>query len=175
MLSDLKDLSFYLKSAENVICKWGNKAMLNSEDTIADVAHMMMKADANFDGRGSIDGHRMSYARFGILDAITKYKKNKSKGLVSLNTEISNSDGKNITLEDTISNSNSPDEEFIKQDIVNIIMESNLKDREKFSIIRYYIYGDTYQQIGDAYGITAEAIRQKIVSGINKLKDILAV
>ena len=68
-ISSLKmnSLNFYLKSAERAIARWGYPYMLKDEDCIADVAHAMMKADMNFNGKGSRYGYRGKCAKWAIL------------------------------------------------------------------------------------------------------------
>ncbi len=171
-------LAFYLKSAHKAICKWGNSNMLSDEDAISEVAHFMMVADDRFDGRGSRDGFRMSYAKYGVLHAISKYKRNKKKhrNVQSLDVSIGkkNNSGRDVFLHECIEDKSarkSREEQDINSNLETIINGSNLTSKQKISIIRYYIYGDTYKEIGDRNGTSYEAVRQSINAGLKKLKN----
>lgn len=174
MLADMQSLDFYLQSAHKAICKWGNTAMLKDEDTIADVAYMMMRADEKFDGRGTVTGHRMSWAKFGILNAITKYNKKKSQNIQSLDVDVQVGDGRSTSLHERVADDKTgcAEDEYLKANLVETINETEtLRDREKVALIRYFLYGDTYKEIGNLDGITPEAVRQNINSGLVKLRD----
>lgn len=176
MLEDLKTLDFYLTSARKAICKWGNRAMLKDEDTISNIAYFMMRADETFDGRGSCDGRRMQWARYGILRSITQYKRNKQRQMQSLDMEISTQNGRSKRLHEVVADESigSAEEEYLKDNIVDIINSTpTLRDREKVALIRYFLYGDTYRQIGEADkdDISPEAVRQNILTGLEKLRS----
>ena len=174
MRGQFETLDFYLSTAKRAIGKWGNIQMLRSEDAIAHVAYMIMKADEKFDGRGDIKGFRMHYAKYGILNVIALYKKDKHrKNCISLSQSIRQEvTDQKLDIAYFVELKQRPPDEQLDIDNVHSMVEecTTLRSREKEAVIRLYLYGDTLEQIGNMQGITKEAVRLNVLSGIAKLK-----
>ncbi len=168
MQTKYETLDFYLETAKRAIGKWGHINMLKSEDDISHVAYMIMLADQKFDGRGTIEGFRMSYAKFGIKRLFSAYKKNSKRIIrpLDLRNEFGQSlydfipDG-GLAIEDQIE---IRDTEYLVNNF------SFLTEREKSLIIRNRLNKETLELIGEDLGLTRERIRQIVDTGLAKLK-----
>lgn len=174
-MQKFETLDFYLETAKRAIGRWGHPSMKLSEDAISDVAYMIMRADQKFDGRGDLKGFRMYYARCGILKLITKYNRDKHRlNTVSLDTSYSGM-GENSSLHEFLADGHAePCDQYEIDNVIDMVNSAkSLRDREKRCVVRYNLYGDTLEQISSVEGITKEAVRLNVLSGIKKLREEL--
>jgi RNA polymerase sigma factor (sigma-70 family) len=183
-------LDDYLTLAKKAIAKFGHPMsikMLKDEDAISAVANALMMADWRWDENYQNNlgtkktkySYRNQCAIWAIQTYLSKeYQKNKKFDKVySLDhvMEYDNGasahniveDNKNSTPEDIALN-----EEKLEnvQKLVNMILNLEcLSDRQKDYIKLYYIESQTFESIGNKYGITREAVRQ----GLNKAMNII--
>ena len=192
---DHKDIKFdslddYLILAKKAIAKFGHSMstkMLKDEDAIAAVANALMMADWRWDEnyqntlgtKKTKYSYRNQCAIWAIKTYLSKeYKKNKKFDKVySLDYVVKSEDSgsvyntikddKNLTPEDIILNQEKL--ENIQKLIDMILNLECLSDRQKDYIKLYYIESQTFEAIGNKYGITREAVRQ----GLNKAMNII--
>ena len=156
-------LSEYLTLATKAISKWGCHFMLKDDDAISFVATALMWADYRFDGRGSAYGWRLYCARFAIKTYLRRLK------------------GRNISLDST-NRDNEPlytmlpivSHELLRIDLLDSIDScvntGLLSERQRFCILRYYLYNDTLREIGTTLKITPWGVKLSIQAGLKKLR-----
>jgi RNA polymerase sigma factor (sigma-70 family) len=192
---DYRDIKFdslddYLILAKKAISKFGHSMstkMLKDEDAIAAVANALMMADWRWDEnyQNSLGTKKTKYsyrnqcAIWAIQTYLSKeYQKNKKFDKVySLDYVLESEDSgsvyntikndKNQTPEDIVLNQEKL--ENIQKLIDMILNLECLSDRQKDYIKLYYIESQTFEAIGNKYGITREAVRQ----GLNKAMNII--
>lgn len=163
-----ESLNFYIQTAKRAIGRWGHKSMLKSDDDISHVAYMIMRADQKFDGRGDLKGFRMSYARYGVLNLINKFKRSQRLPKpISLDASYSNEK----TNHDFIEDGSKPIEDSIdEKNVEQLVMDFDfISDQEKVCIIRNKLNKETLEVIGNDLDLTKERIRQIVDSGMTKL------
>lgn len=192
---NFSDLSEYILLAKKSISKFANRfyhglstQMLKNEDAISSIAYAIMMADwrydenygDNEDQRKTKYSYRNQCALWAIKTYLTKSnkktKKNKNS-VYSLNYTKEDSidtynyiaDEKTKTpYEDMVANE---DYEIINDTINDLLNTDGVSKKQNEYIRLYYLDGYTYQQIGDMYGLTKEAIRQSIIRAINTIKE----
>lgn len=159
------ELKEYLDGACKIMCQSGFSYLLKDDDAISHVAHFMMKADNQFDGTGSIEGFRYSYAKFGIFNYL-RGKKNVKK---SLDFNL----GDRVKFSDTISsNFLTPYEQLEQKDFIQHILSADYLSFTQQKCLRMrYIEGLKLKDIGAELGITKQAVDQQIKSAITKIKE----
>lgn len=163
----LESLSFYLKSAEKVIQKYGPAHLTRDEDAISHVANAMMKADVNFNGNGTITGYRVYCGQMAIKYIIDRYNKKKAKGynVYSLDYDIEENGG-------GLSYDNVPDDRVSEQETYENFSEwlegPGLSEKQRLVVERYYYYNDTYEDIGRLCGFSKQRAEQ-IMSDAHKI------
>ena len=184
------DLKTYLLLAKKAISKFGPKfynglaaKMLKDEDAIASIANAIMMADWRWDeNRTGLNGakktkysYRNQCALWAMQTYVSKEHKHTNKNKVySLDYSDDDTDLHGLSPDlDT----NKPDTIVMQQEekdnlsslIQQLLSLNSLSDRQKDYIRLYYFESNTFEQIGQKYGITREAVRQ----GLNKALDIL--
>lgn len=163
-------IEFYLETAKRAIGKYGHRSMLSSEDDIAHVAYMIMRADEKFDGRGNIKGFRMDYARYGVRRLMSKFRDNAKKNrILSLDFYVNSN---NQTLQDFIPDKRASIEDEIEtKNVEEMVLDFDfITEQEKDCIIRNRLNKETLYNIGKELDLTRERIRQIIESGLTKLR-----
>ena len=143
---------------------------LLTEDDIAHVAYMIMRADEKYDGRGNIKGFRMGYARYGVLRLMDNYKeKIKKKRVYSLDYCVNSH---NQPLLDFVPDKKeSVMEEIESKSVEGMVLDFDfITEQEKDCIIRKYLNRETLHNIGIELDLTRERIRQIIEGGLTKLR-----
>jgi RNA polymerase sigma factor (sigma-70 family) len=187
-----KDLVEYIDMAKKTISAFSNRIcpgicsqMSNSEDAIADIAYAMMQADWKYDssrkGKHSNQSkskysYRNQCAIWAIQTYIKKYLKGKS---LYINNVLGSDDESSFAdiLADTsqkepIDTIIQEEKTSIESQLVRDIFASDiLTDNQKDKLRMYYIEGLSLAKIGEAYGVTREAIRQNIKNSINKIQE----
>jgi RNA polymerase sigma factor (sigma-70 family) len=163
-------LEFYLNTAKRAIRRWGHLNMLSNEDDISHVAYMIMRADQKFNGQGTIEGFRISYARYGVLRLISNFKKKKSNEYKIYSLDSKNT--KDKRLHDYIEDKQSSiiDEIEIMTTEELVMNFDFITEQEKDCIIRNRLNRETLHTIGKELDLTRERIRQIIESGLAKLR-----
>lgn len=73
--------------------------MLKNEDAIANVAHAIMMADWQFDGRGTIFGFRKERAKYAIKSYLSRRSKNVNKNVLRLDNIVDSNNSDNSYTE----------------------------------------------------------------------------
>ncbi|NBX98208.1 sigma-70 family RNA polymerase sigma factor [bacterium] len=193
---EFESLSTYILLAKKAISKFANNMysglsvkMLKDEEAISSVANAIMMADwrwdDNYQNTQNTKKTRYSYrnqcAIWAIQTYITKtYKHQKKihKKVFSLDFDNKKDDDSGSIYE-KIENltSEQPDLILMEQEekdnlhsSLQCLLSSNLlSDRQKDYIKLYYFENQTFEQIGQKYNITREAVRQ----GLNKALDLI--
>ena len=157
-------LVWYLKQAQNIIAKFGNKRLFYDDENIATVAHYMMVADNTYDAsRGAKRSTwRVTRARYALLNIYRK-QKNAVK-TVSLNTRTP--DGRELgdLIED-------PHEERKTIDISSLLSTDFLTEKEASVLRKKYVDNLTLGKIAEDYKITRQAVHETIKRAVKKIKN----
>lgn len=168
----MESLTFYLKTAERAIGRWGHPSMMN-DDFISEVAGCIMRADGRFDGRGNIAGFRMATAKFRIIKEFSEYRKRLSRTkTISLDYVHSRKNkGENLLDDIEDSKAKTPFQQMMMDNVEGLVNSCDeLKDREKSSIICVYLQGMSYRETAEQLGVSHEQIRLDVNAGIGKLR-----
>lgn len=190
MEKQYESLSTYLMLSKKIINKFAPKfilnQMLNDEDAISDVATALMNADKNFDpDRGSSPdrkktkySYRNQCGLWAIKSYLTKNYKNKKLNSLDFVLDEDNSalystipDHKNKNPIDIIVQRES--EQILYDDIHYLINSDLLTDKQKNQIKMYYFENKSLAEIGKAYGVTREAIRQSIKRALSSIRTLI--
>jgi len=192
-------LSEYILLAKKSISKFANKfynglstKMLKDEDAISSVANAIMMADWRFnenrEGQQGIKKTKYSYrnqcAIWAIQSYITKKHKNNTKTahhVYSLDYMLDSSEDNSLhdciqdhkaQSPDEICSKKESDEKFIS--IVDDLMNcESLTPKQKDYIRLYYFEDHTFEQIGNKYGVTREAVRQSVNKALSLLQEAI--
>lgn len=190
-----ESLSTYILLAKKAISKFANgmytglaAQMLKDEEAISSVANAIMMADwrwdDNYQNTKNTKKTRYSYrnqcAIWAIQTYITKNYKHQRKTKKKIySLDFNNSDEETASIYEKIENSSceQPDLILMEQEektnlhdnLERLISSDLLSDRQKDYIKLYYFENQTFEQIGNKYNITREAVRQ----GLNKALDII--
>lgn len=187
-------LDTYLLLAKKAISKFSNSMysglaskMLKDEEAISSVANAIMMADwrwdENYQNSKNTKKTRYSYrnqcAIWAIQTYLTKnykHQKKTKKKVYSLDFDMNDDcssiydtvasiscDPPDITLIEKEENEN------LKDNITNLLGSDLLTDRQKDYIKLYFFEDQTFEEIGNKYDITREAVRQ----GLNKALDLI--
>jgi RNA polymerase sigma factor (sigma-70 family) len=184
-------LSEYLLIAKKIISKVGgaHKKYLQDEDVVSYIANAIMMADWRWDQNyKSKDGRKKNQYAYrnqcGIWAIRTLLsKKKKTPKVYSLEESIKDSDSRNNLDFIVDKKHNNPasiieNNEYhnsLKEDMKNLLSSDILSNKQKEYINLYYYQNKTLSEIGELHGLTREAVRQNIVKGIKKLKEVMGV
>jgi DNA-directed RNA polymerase specialized sigma24 family protein len=141
-------LSDYLHQAKKIVHRKYGKNFSCNEELIGEVAGYMMNSDNTFDGRGTLEGRRYTYALYGISNYLRRQKSYKTEQL--------------------------PDLGYINLDISDILEEvDRLPNPQGFCIREHYLNSRTYRDISKDVNVSHEMVRLYINSGIKTLKERL--
>ncbi len=137
----------------------------NSDDIITNIAHVIMMADWQWNGKGTLEGYRKQRVRWAIKTALTKYHQ-KRFNTVSLQTDTNTIPDKKSN--DPIYNLNQKENvEFINK----ILNTTDLSTRQKDLIKLKYLNGETFQIIGQKYNISRQRVEQIIKQAFIKIRN----
>lgn len=190
-------LDTYLLLAKKSISKFANQfyqglssKMLKDEDAVSAVANAIMMADwrwdENYQNKQGTKKTKYSYrnqcALWAIQTYVTKnHSKNKRfKKVYSLDHVLEKEDDSNNLhnfAQDT--RTQSPETLIIEkeqnEELTNLVQGllslDCLSARQKDYIKLYYFESQTFEKIGQKYGITREAVRQGLNKAITLIKD----
>lgn len=190
------DLKTYVLLAKKAISKFGPKfysglsaKMLKDEDAISGIANAIMMADWRWDdnriGLNGAKKTKYSYRNQCALWAIKTYvskehKHSKKKKAYSLDYMSEDSDtGLHSLSADT--KCEQPDDILIKNEesqnlssLINQLLSlDSLSDKQKDYIKLYYFESYTFEEIGNKYGITREAVRQGLNKALDTIRGVL--
>lgn len=184
-------LSDYLLIAKKIISKVGgsHKKYLQDEDVVSYIANAIMMADWRWDQNyKSKEGRKKNQYAYrnqcGIWAIRTLLsKKKKMPKIYSLEESIKDSDTRNNLDFIVDKKNNNPSSiienneyhDTLKQDMKNLLSSDILSDKQKEYIDLYYYQNKTLSEIGEIHGLTREAVRQNIVKGVKKLKEVMGV
>ena len=161
----------------NLVRRWGHPmAIVDDPDAHDTIIRFMIDADTKFDGRGSLEGFRWQYARYGYLEYLTKNrfpksgKKQRHKRMVSLSAFKRADMEKSVEL--AVDNRD-PSEGVVSSELRDKIMNSNLSNYEKESIIGIYYNGETQEEISQRIGVARGYISMLLKTGLKKLRTTL--
>ncbi len=180
-------LKFYIVSAKKLIAKHASKfrlrldiEMLSNEDTISNIAYLIMRGDENWDGRGTRHGFRKQCAIWGIQSYLGKKKKKMKRKIktdpLSLNRKNSKNnrpddEGKNLLKVLVDNKAGDPLDYVIGEERRQIMMEliDKLPKLDKKCIIMRFQDNKNLHEIADETGYSTESIRKRIKKNIHKL------
>jgi RNA polymerase sigma factor (sigma-70 family) len=193
---EFESLSTYILLAKKAISKFANNMysglsvkMLKDEEAISSVANAIMMADWRWDDnyqntqntKKTKYSYRNQCAIWAIQTYITKtykHQKKTKKKVFSLDFDNKKDDDSGSIYE-KIENltSEQPDLILMEQEekdnlhsnLQCLLSSDLLSDRQKDYIKLYYFENQTFEQIGQKYNITREAVRQ----GLNKALDLI--
>lgn len=191
-------LEEYLVLAKKAISAFANnfygglsRKMLSDEDAVSNIAYAIMLADwrydENYKGTRAAKKTRYSYrnqcALWAIQSHVTKNKKNKKKTMknkvYSLDHSIDDENHTNYysyindtTSVEPIQEMINDEEARIKRHKINKLVETaRLSERQREYIELYYYKDMTFDQIGQKYSLTREAVRQSIKKAILQMQE----
>lgn len=190
---EFSTLDQYLLMARKTISKFSNKfyhglaaKMLKDEDAISNIAYALMMADWRYDENYTDEegqqktkySYRNQCALWAMKSYVTKEnKKTKTtKKIRSLN-HVNNGKDVYALIDDT--KTSTPEDQILQieekqitHSRINTLLNSEgVSNKQREYIKLYYLNGYTFQQIGDMYGLTREAIRQSIIKGLNTIRS----
>lgn len=190
---EFDNLSNYILLAKKSISKFANAfynglatKMLKDEDAISNVAYAIMMADWRYDenyfnkdgAKKTKYSYRNQCALWAIQTHVTKFSRNKTKKKV-YSLDYSDSEDSVCYGSRVDSKIKSPDNILINkekcQDIHNLIDSllclDCLSSKQKDYIKLYYFDEYTFEQIGQKYGLTREAIRQSMNKALKLIRE----
>lgn len=187
-----ESLDFYLNLAQKVIAKMAptffnglSKEMLKNEDAISFVANAIMMGDWRWkeseDKKNkSLYSYRNQCAIWAIKTYVTKQYKNKHNKKKIIPKYSLNFTDDEVALENIIPDNTQRDpidlliteeNQQISKNLIDLLFDSDLlSDKQKKHIRMYYFENMTLEEIGKYHGVTREAVRQSIKTGIEKIK-----
>ncbi len=148
-------------------------SIIDDPDAINSVVDYMMRADSKFDGRGDHYGFRYSYAKFGFQEYLTKNRKNdKNRKLYGrhLSTFRACNEGGDF---DRAQDNTEPSEPVESHEIRRKIMESDLTDRQKATIIGCFYDRRPRAEIAKEWGCSRQLIDLELRQALNRLRFVL--
>ena len=143
------------------------RSILENDDAMANLAHQVMLADWQYNGKGNRYGFRKSRIKFALKTYLTRTNNVKSKNVVSLDQTIR---FKQETAQDC------PDDIAIKREysekVWAAVKESNLSKTAKEYIIDYYLHGKKTTQIAREKKVTRQSVAELIKRSTKSLKPI---
>jgi RNA polymerase sigma factor (sigma-70 family) len=193
---EFDNLNEYTTMAKKSISKFANRfysglssKMLKDEDAISSVTNAIIMADwrydENYEGTNGAKKTKYSYrnqcALWAIQTYVTKnYKKNKNTSKVySLN--YNNSENEDDAYNYIVDNRTKTPEQIILEKekheevskLIRLLLSSELLTKNQSEYIKlYYFENCTYEQIGQKFNLTREAIRQSINKALSVIRDI---
>jgi RNA polymerase sigma factor (sigma-70 family) len=190
MEKEFDSLSTYITLAKKIISKFAptfysalRQELLSNEDAIADIASAIMIGDWRWDkDRSGFNGKsktKYSYRNQCGIWAIKTYLSNKYRKQ-NTHYSLNNVNDNDVSFADNIPDKEEYDpyvvvenneyEESLKNNIENILSSGIISDKQKDQIKQYYFEEKTLSEIGKAFGVTREAVRQNIQKGLAKIR-----
>lgn len=184
---DFCSLDEYVLIAKKTISSYASKIkhglaeeMLRNDDAIANIAHAIMMADWQFDGRGNKFGFRKERAKYAIHLYISRRSRESRKKIYQLDNLLNDN---KLTFADTLEDKNmkSPSD----------IVENNesrikiVKDLERLGdkgivsklgvsyLKMHYLDGKSMVEIANSRGVSRQSVSDLILKSVNTVKDIL--
>lgn len=191
MEKEFDSLSTYITLAKKIVSKFAptfysslRQELLCNEDAIADIASAIMIGDWRWDkdrlGFNGKSKTKYSYRNQCGIWAIKTYLSNKYRKQ-NTHYSIDNLNDNDISFSENISDKEEYDPytiventeyaESLKNNIENILSSGIISDKQKAQIKQYYFEEKTLSEIGKAFGVTREAVRQNIQKGLAKIRE----
>jgi RNA polymerase sigma factor (sigma-70 family) len=193
------DLNTYILLAKKSISKFANRfyqglasKMLKDEDAVSSVANAIMMADwrwdENYQNEKGTKKTKYSYrnqcALWAIQTYVTKnhHTNKKFKKVYSLDHIVDNEDNSASQHQFTQDHRmQAPDDILVEKEhseeltkLINNLLELDcLSARQKDYIKLYYFESQTFEKIGQKYGITREAVRQGLNKAISTIQGAI--
>lgn len=169
--------------ARRIIGRWApshiKASMLNSEDAIDFVAHLVMIGDWNFDeSQSTIETHRGNCGKHAIqnyMKTLGRQNKNYSKNFLDDNNEVN--------AYHSVPDENAPQpfdrmellesSEDMKRDLS--ILLGNLNKTQRACVMMHLIDEMSMGDISKELKITREGVRRAIVDGVEIMRSVLGV
>jgi len=170
---EFESLGEYYNIARKIICAHAPRIkpglaqeMLNNEDAVCNVAHVIMMADWRFNGNGTRHGYRKQMAIYAIYNYISRA--GSKQRCYSLDDVISdNTDNSFMFITQNVDN-DTPDQiaerkeqdEKAKQKVKEILTLPFLSDRQIEYLKDYFLKGLTLKQIGKKRGVSRQSVHE---------------
>jgi hypothetical protein len=185
---EMETLNEYLTIAEKMIgalapsIKYGlAEEMLNSDDAISNVAHDIMLADWQFNGRGNRFGFRKDRARYSIKSYLGRKSKNNSRQIFRLDNIINSSASDTTFLDFITDDSCSPSDyaenkdhqNFILKKLDEMVQKGIVSEKGIKYIKMFYLEGISVASIAKKEGVTRQAVHDMMSRTMKIIKNSL--
>ena len=183
-------LDQYILIAKKVVCKHADRLrpglsaeILKNEDAISNIAHAIMMADWQFNGKGTLNGWRSQKGRWALMGYINRSKKRNQNSAVSLDSTISCAVGydSETNFHGSIRSTHvTPDEEVSEKErqetfktmLVEMMDEAELSTRQREMIQLHYLQGISVAEIVDGHGSSRQNVHQLLQKGMTALVEV---
>ncbi len=175
------DMKEYIDIAKRCISIFAGSAMsskmIKDEDAISHVAEHVMWGHIRWreDGGRTLKSYLNQCAIWAVKVWKTKIYKSEKNKIMSLNHQITNSEGSCVEQIDLLKDEKAKtpfEEAFLNtnEEAVSIINNTKLTNLQKTCVEERYLYNKKLQQIADSLGVSRQAVNQHIKKAINKLR-----
>lgn len=191
---EFSSLDQYLLMARKTISKFGSKfyhglanKMLNDEDAVSNIAYALMMADWRYDEnyrdqqgeQKTKYSYRNQCALWAMKSYVTKENKKTKKNSTKVRSLNHTNNGKDTYTLINDAKTISPEDHLLQEEernevntkIETLLHTEGVSKKQREYIKLYYLNDYTFQEIGDMYGLTREAIRQSIIKGLNTIRS----
>lgn len=186
-------LDQYILIAKKVVCRHADRMrpglsteILKNEDAIANIAHAIMMADWQFNGKGTLNGWRSQKGRWALMGYIRRSKRRNETSAVSLDAQISST---NVFRHDSDANFHSsvssnvmtPDDEVSEKEkqetfksiLLEMMDEASLSTRQREMIQLHYLQDISVAEIVDNHnGSSRQNVHQLLQKGMTALVEV---
>jgi len=186
-------LDSYLTIAKKVVCKHADKIrpglsaeILRNEDALANIAHAIMMADWQFNGKGTLNGWRSQKGRWALMGYIRRAKKRNSNSAMSLDLNISDTTAfrheDTRTFHDSVSSKcQTPLEEVSEKNrqevfrvlLVEMMDEACLSTRQRQMIQLHYLEGVPVSEIVETDKSSRQNVHLLLQKGLAALAEVV--
>lgn len=143
--------------------------LLKNDEIVANLITAAAIADWRYDGRGSIEGYRVSCVKWAVKKTMVRLFD--MQKMLYLSTRIGSTDNHEKTLLDAVKNI--PIKKKTYYDVSGLLDWEVLTQKEKDRLRMYYVEGKTYQEIADIEGLSKWGIYKSINKTVEKIKECL--
>ena len=169
----METLDEYLSIAKKMIASMAPsiryglaEEMLSNEDAISNVAHDIMMADVQFNGRGNRFGFRKDRAKYSIRSYLGRRAKSGKRRIFRLDNVVKSSDKDSTFIEFLTDNSQNPSDYIENRDYENFILKKIdkmasggiLSSKGVVYIKMFYLNGMSVSSIAKKEGVTRQAV-----------------
>lgn len=144
--------------------------MLENDDAVANIAHAIMMADWQFDGRGNRFGFRKERAIYAIKSYITRRKRESAKSVYRLDNIIDSNNSNSTFSAFLVDPSERPSEQVSRNDFVSELVnkmdrmvDNGLLSERGVSFIKmHYMKEMPMSEIANKEGISRQAVHDVV-------------